>query len=234
MSSIERQREIPSKHESLLNPEEQRVIDSVERSLRDIIPEDIRNQATRIVSTHGEIYTSELLNFARLGRPPKIGENQKLEMAQIYEEDDETTLKSLGEQFDLSHEHIRRLLKEQGVSLRHTGRPFKLVVEKRKEVARLYQKGDPMSTLELGEKFEVSRTTISNSLEEQGVNRRPRGTPKGLEIIGLPMEIIEQQYTSDRKTIEELSQEYPASAMTIWRRLKKRGVKMRNRGSQKR
>ena len=143
------------------------------------------------------------------------------------------TLKSLGEQFDLSSEHIRRLLKEQGVSLRPVGGSFKLSEEERKDVARLYQQDEPMNTLELGEKFEVSHPTIITTLKEQGVNRRPRGTPKGLEKIELPMEIIEQQYTSDRKTIEELSQEYPASAMTIWRRLKKRGVKLRSRGAQK-
>lgn len=219
---------------SILSPEEQRVVKTHEEELRNVIPSDIFDQATRIVSEHHDLYTSELLNFARRGSPSKIGENQKLKMAQIYEENNEVSLRSLGEQFDLSHETVRRALEEKGVSLRPAGHPFILVEEERKEVARLYQKDDPMNARELSEKFEVSYVTIIYTLEAQGVKRRPPGLPKGFGIIELPMEIIEHQYTNDDKTIRELAEEYLVSMMTIWRRLKEKGVKLRSRGPRKR
>ena len=96
------------------------------------------------------------------------------------------------------------------------------------EIISEYQSG--LSTIQLGEKYGVSKSIINNRLRENGVKIRP---PRNMKRVDLPMEEIISYYQSGLSTIQ-LEEKYGVSHTTIGKKLRENGVKLRPSRSMKR
>lgn len=82
------------------------------------------------------------------------------------------SLAELAAPFGRNPSVIRRVLLKAGVQLRPTGRR-PLAIGEEAKIAREYVAG--LTTIELGERYGVSRDTITRILRAQSVKLRPRG-----------------------------------------------------------
>lgn len=175
MSAIERRGGIPANHNNLLSPEEQGAVDTIEGSLRKIVPPEIFDQAAEIVTLHLDQYGPEVLNFARRGPEPKLNNEQKKKVARLYSKDKNKTTDELAEQFEVSATTVWKTLVELGIERRRGHMP------KGKEVRKLpnkylfdrYAEGDSLS--KLADEFLVNKETIRRRLAKRGIRIRTRG-----------------------------------------------------------
>ena len=122
----------------------------------------------------------------------------------------------IGEKYGVGQNTILKRLSENGVKIRP--KKINLPME---EIISEYESG--MTTYQLGEKYGVHNGTIRHRLKKIGVKLRP---PRSMERIDLPMEEIISYYQSGM-TPTQLAEIYGVSDGTIYRRLKKNGVKIR-------
>ena len=80
-----------------------------------------------------------------------------------------------------------------------------------------------MSKIKIGEKFGVSRSTISNKLKKQGIKLR------GGFCDNLNDEEIKKLYIEEELSTIQISKKLGVSDVTISNRLKKQGIKLRGR-----
>lgn len=218
MSISERRTSIPSN--SILNPEQQRVIDSIEDSLRRTVPPEIFNRAGEIISRHTESRQFDILNFSHR----KLNDQEREEVGQLYKKE-WLTERELGIKFNVSHITIDNTLRAQGIKRRPVGPnpPNIVYMPSNEALASLYEKG--LTCKEIGDRLGVDEHTIHRRLHETGIKLRP-ASPRPIE---LPTEEIARKY-NDGKSSLELGTEYNVDDKTIRKRLRSAGVEIRRPG----
>lgn len=225
MSSIERRGEITSNRDNLLNQEEQNATNSIERSLREIIPAHIFNQAEEIVSKHVNQGKEQLLSF----RKP-LDEMKQRDISKTYIDDTSKTLDGLAAQFDTNRTTALRALKRFKVERRPTGMPRGKEVRKlpTQQVVERYEDGDSM--IRLADDFEVDPKTIRNRLVREGIRIRSSEEQRELQSIEqehlLPSDEVLATQLELGMSADSLAENYNVRVSAIRTRLKRAGVKI--------
>lgn len=218
MSLSERRTFIPTN--SILNPEQQRVIDSIEDSLSETIPPEIFNQAGEIISRHTESRQFDILNFSQR----KLNDHEGEEVGRLYKEE-WLTERELGIKFNVSHVTIDNTLRVLGIKRRSVGpNPPEIIhLPSDETIAALYNQG--LTLEEIGKSLGVDDSTIRKRLQRADIKIRP-ASRRPLE---LPIEEIAKKYNAG-KSSNELGTEYSVDGVTILRRLRSAGVEIKPDG----
>lgn len=97
-----------------------------------------------------------------------------------------------------------------------------------KQIAHDYEV-EWMSILEIATKYKIGKFVVSNILQDQGVEIRPRGVTKNVVYFKENIATIALEYTENKKSIGQLSLKYGVSERTVQRALKDHGVELRGR-----
>ena len=143
------------------------------------------------------------------------------------------TLRECGNQFGVSYVTIKNLLTANGIPLRSRSAAQRLRKERerkrnrtRERVISLYESG--VSIEACCRKTSTSKPTVRKILQEAGIEIRDPSFYLKRKSLSLPAQEIKRLYLEDQVSGIAISEKYNVSPPTIYRVLRRQGVKLRS------
>ena len=151
----------------------------------------------------------------------KLSAEQKIEIAKKYQSG--STLKDLGTEYDVSQPTIATALEGQNVRRRDTSEAKGgLSKEKKEEIGRLYLSGK--NTVEIGNLFGITDSTVGNYLNELNIPRKTNAEVYGSFTKEEEEEVI-RKYFNEGKHSVEIAADYGKNYKSVLRLIEKIGTK---------
>jgi len=164
--------------------------------------------------------------FSAMSSPDK-GYRSAKTLKKLYH-DQGLSLSEIGEKFDVSDQCILGWMRKLNIDRRSisqaqtTNRPEELCSE---EWLRQKYWSESLTTPEIAEEINVSKTAVQDAMDREGVPRRPRSIPDGHPVND--PELIREKYWSDEMTINELANWLVVKPQTLIERMRNMGIPRR-------
>ena len=158
----------------------------------------------------------------------KFTDEQEQEICSRYLAGESTV--AIGDFFGTGNSSIGRILRRNGVKARGTGAARKLTAEQEQEICQRYSAGE--GSIQLGDVYGVSGTTILNIITRYGIKARSSSEYQR-KLTDAQEQVICRRYLAGESR-SQLGEAYGVSDQCIGAAIKRNGIKIRSGGESQR
>ena len=141
------------------------------------------------------------------------------------------SLRKIGKIFEIRPDTISNLLKEKNITIKSATQASREIQEKQVDIEKMFDMyvNQRISSREIGEKLNVSLSTVCNKLKELGVKMRTSTEAQHARTIELDIVKLEDMYVNQKMSCPEIGKIMGVTPVTIRKKLKILGIPRRSR-----